>query len=476
MAYVLDTNSIKSQLYNMNRDYYGEQSWRKLYLQTSLAEQQALSNLQYDYGQAINEAYASAMQQESAIQSSALGQGYKDALLYDTESALREAFDSYRQNYQSAVSTIQQETATSNQAITDELTKQAQYTTKMFDSSFNYLQDLFNLYNDGEIVDDKGQVVNIFATEDNWKKYTTTDENGQIRLKTKDELLAGGVDNEGLVDKEGNLTIAGVDFFDQMLNEQAFTGRGKSFGSWLRETDEDLYNWAQAYNPYDYTEAGTNFGSFKTMFGMSSTDDKYLFLERFGGWSESMIKNKFAQFETNVSELRDKYSKNGEFKGKKAEDYISDVSSLTNDLLKVAKEFGIDTSSVEIEQINEQVSQLLSKSMSKDELNADFWGDVGIGATTGSTAGAGVGQIVGTAAGAYVGLPSVGAGAGRILGGIIGGAVGGIIGIITGSVSDTKNKKMNKEYMQQAEDIYLNAVNQMLQYALTERQKIALSK
>ena len=130
MAYIVSNEDLKRQLYNLNRNYYGEQTWRNLYLQTSLGKEQALSDIKYDYGQAMNEAYASAMAQQSAIENSALGQGYKEALLTDTDAALREAFDTYRANYQSAVSTIEENTATANQAITDELTKQAEYTAK----------------------------------------------------------------------------------------------------------------------------------------------------------------------------------------------------------------------------------------------------------------------------------------------------------------------------------------------------------
>jgi hypothetical protein len=494
MAYIANINDVSKELYKLNRNYENEQTWRNLYKDVSLNEQMAASQLTYDYGRAVNDAYISAMANQAAISGSALGEGYKNALLADTSSALEEAFNSYYANYQSGLQTIATDTAKANQAITDELTLQAENTVKFSDAPYEYLQALFNRYNDGEVLDSEGNAINIFDDtnkygEQNWIKYVNRDaETGELILKSKDELFypkyeliddgKGGQYREysSFRDESGNLTLAGMDFYDQMLNEFGATREGLSFSDWLYENDKDLYDWAAGYNPYNYTESGTNIGTMKTMFGLASTDETYRFLERFGGWSESKIKSKFAEFENRVTELSNKYSSNGKFKGREAKGYITDVESLTDDLIKVAKEFGLDTSVIDISSINSQISTALSESKSKGELDADFWSNLGIGAGAGASLGTGIGAKAGTVAGAFVGLPSVGTAVGSGLGAIIGGAIGSIVGLITSSVSSGENEKANREYMSQVKNVYLNTVNQLLQYSLAERQRQLFSK
>ena len=109
-----------------------------------------------------------------------------------------------------------------------------------------------------------------------WERYITNDpvldaegkeqfdeEGNRIeerRLKTQEEMAAE------LYDENGNLTLAGLDYFDQLENSLANEG-GYSWGQYLLDTNEDLYNWSKTYNPYNYTFEGTNAGSFRTMVG-----------------------------------------------------------------------------------------------------------------------------------------------------------------------------------------------------------------
>lgn len=449
----MSTNDVAKQLYEANKSYNGEQTWRNLYLQNSMAEQQAVENLTYDYGAAMNEAYLASLQQHDAIANSALGQGYKERLFQDNDAALQEAFNSYYANYQSGLSTVAQQTAESNQAITTALTEQAEYTNKMIEKPYEYLQYVFEQYNSGQILNAEGEPVNIFADEDNWNKYTFTDENGELHLKTKDQLMYGS--ETPFYDKNGNLTLAGADFYDQMLNELGPSRTGPSFDAWLKENDADLYNWAASYNPYDYTDKGTNYGSFKTLFGMSSTDETYAFIERFGGMNEQQIENKFSQFATEFDKMMADYTKNnGELKSRKIDDFLADSQNMTQNLIKVAKDLGLDVGSINEQALNDAFKSAYAGKVSGAGTAVEVM--LSISATPTAFAAAGM-----TVAGP--------------IGAIVGGVIGYVAGIALGSSLISKNVKNNRQLMQQIKDEYMNAVSQLTQYAISEREKKALS-
>ena len=84
----------------------------------------------------------------------------------------------------------------------------------------------------------------------------------------------------GLYDDDDFLTLQGADFFDQMENDMATRG-GLFIRNYLQSEDSDLYNWALSNNPYDYAPdklgASNNASSFKTMVGMTSKDDEYVY-------------------------------------------------------------------------------------------------------------------------------------------------------------------------------------------------------
>lgn len=460
MALTMSTNDVARQLYNLNRQYNGEQTWRKLYQDVSINSQLAQSQLSYDYGSAMNEAYLASLQQANAISGSNLGQGYKERLLEDNQAALEEAFNSYRANYQSNLATISQETATANQAITDELTEQAERTNLMSEKPYEYLQYLYNTYGEG---DDKE---NIFLTEDNWRKYTYTDEDGETHLKTKEMLLHGdGSDDfQSFYDKDGNITLAGADFYDQMLNEfgPIRVGKGLSFSEWLKENDTELFEWASSANAYDYSDKGTNFGSFKTLFGMTSTDETYAFIERFGGLSEQRLTAKFDNFAEKFNDIKVKYSdSNGNFKGDKSQAYIEETELVVNDLINVAEELGLDVGGIDKDALLTSVQEAYNKNTTEGE----NWGAglalVGTGIVSGAASGAGVG--------------SAAAGVGAVPGAIVGAIVGLAVGIVGAIASTTTRNDSNKNVMTELHNKYIEAVGQLTQYAITQREQKALA-
>ena len=114
-----------------------------------------------------------------------------------------------------------------------------------------------------------------------------------------------------------------------MINQLASEGRGISFAQWLAGNDEKLYEWSRSYNPYNYTEAGTNLGSFKTMVGLTSADEKYTFMERFGGLSKSDVNNMYSGFTNKLNELNKKISSSS---GKDSKQIASEFTGLTAEI------------------------------------------------------------------------------------------------------------------------------------------------
>ena len=394
---IFTTGNIKQQLANANRDYYGRKTWEGMYSSVDLAKKQQENQLGIQYAGAVADAYAQAYNADNAIASSNLGQGYKLAAMEENEAALEQAFNSYRQNYLSGMSEIEESASEANAGIDAALTEQAEYTKQFANKPYEYLQYMYDKYSQGEDAD------NIFKTDGLWSRYTVTekDENNEdvTRLMTWDELKNAGARDEngefiGLFDDQGNLTIRGADFYDFMLNEQAQKGKpGESFGDWLAENDEELYDWANSYNPYNYTERGTNLGSFQTMVGLTSTDQTYSFIERYGGFTKNELDGMYDEFTAKAAEISAKISNSDGYKSKK---YISDVNDMVNEIHALTNRLGI-TEAIESDmgmnfnQLSKEVSNYLSQAKS----GGDIWGE--------SLLAAG-GDIVFVGTGSYLGM------------------------------------------------------------------------
>lgn len=457
---IYDSGSIKQQLAEANRDYRGRKTWENLYSSIDVAEQQQIGTLKQDYAKAVADAYSAAYQTNQAIASSNLGEGYKLAAMDETDLALEQAYDTYRQNYLQGKSEIENIAAESAANVDVALTEQAEYTKQFANAPYEYLQYVFNKYAEGDEAD------NIFLTDEMWKRYTYTDEeSGEMLLKPWEDIAAYGAYDEytdefgnvqkewtGLFDESGNLTIKGTDFYDQMINQLAYEGTGLSFGQWLSENNEELYNWSQSYNPYDYTEAGSNVGSFKTLVGMTSTDEQYSFIERFGGISRKELDTMYSKFTTKMSELNSKVNSSS---GRDSKDILSEFKGLTNEIKTLTDDLGI-TESLESEMgitfdaLAEGLADLAEGSLS----NGDIWWQ-GI-LTTGSQIG--VGAAIGAKAGP--------------LGALAGAIIGTITGVISGIAGSESSKAQNRELAKAGRDAYNNLVTELVAYShAQQRQK-----
>lgn len=486
---IYDAATIKSQLAEANRDYYGRKTWEDLYGSIDYAKQKQIGQLEKDYSTAMAEAYASAYRANQGIEASNLGEGYKVAAMEETDLALEEAYNAYKQNYLSGVAEIEAAAAQQTQTVTDALTEQAEYVKDFANAPYQYLQHVFEQYGEGE------QSENIFYNEELWKRYTNEvkDEEGNLtgerELKSWDEIVNYGAYEEitdefgntqkqwtGLYDEQGNLTIKGADFFDQMINQLAYEGRGISFGQWLAENNQELYDWSQSYNPYDYTEAGSNIGSFKTMVGLTSTDEKYTFMERFGGLSKSEVDTMYSGFTSKLTELNDKIN---ESSGRDTKEFINEFTDLTTEIGNLTDQLGI-TADIESEigMSLDDLGKYLANNASNAVSNGDIWwkGILNTLAATGigTAGGAGIGAAGGAAVGTAV-LPAFGSAIGTAVGTAGGAIIGAIVGLITGigtSIHQSEQtKKQNKELAQASRDAYDNLVTTLITYSQNKQRQ-----
>lgn len=486
---IYDTGSIKSQLAEANRDYYGRKTWEDLYGSIDYAKQKQLGQLEQDYSGAMAEAYASAYRANQNIAASSLGQGYKAAAMEETDIALEEAYQAYKQNYLSGVAQIETAAAQQTQKVTDALTEQATNIRDFANTPYQYLQYVFEQYGEGE------QSENIFYNEEMWKRYTkeVKDEQGNLtgerELKSWEEIVNYGAYEEitdesgnvqkqwtGLYDNQGNLTIKGADFFDQMINQLAYEGRGISFDQWLAENNPELHDWSKSYNPYNYTDAGSNIGSFKTMVGLTSTDEMYTFMERFGGLSKSEVDKLYSGFTSKVTELNKKVEQSS---GRDAKEITTEFVGLVNEIGDLTDRLGI-TSEIEDEigMSLDDLAKYLANNASAAVSNDDIWWQgmltvgetVAYGASAGAAAGLATGASVGTAALPLAGTlagGTVGAGAGAIIG-----AIAGLIGGIAQAISASEQtKEQNKKLLQASRDAYNELVTTLITYSQNKQRQ-----
>lgn len=466
---VLSTDSIKKELYDMNRDYRQRKSWENLYTGVDIAERQQLGELKQDFAQAMSDAYSSAYQNKQAIGASNMGQGYKAAAIDDVDNALLQAYDTYRKNYLQGKAEIEAGAAEAVENIDAALTTQSSNMKKMSDKPYQYMQYLWDKYREGEDSD------NIFLTDPLWKRYTKEelDEEGNVidtSLKSWEEIMDVGAYEEdengvkqwtGLYDDKGNLTIAGSEFYDFVMNDNATKGR-YSFGRWLADNDEELYDWAKSYNPYEYTDAKTNLGSFNTMVGLTSTDQTYSFIERFGGMTERQVNDLYKDFSDKATELGERLSNDS---GRGAKDILQDYNSLSKDIENLATRLGIkEDLEKEMGVSFDALGAYLQNKVNKAKSNEDIWGDTLAGAVVG---GAGVTAVTGSLIQAGILVASSIPVAGWIIGAIL---AAGAIGFAGASAAES-SKEYNRRVAESGRKAFDNLVVNLVQYSRMKRKE-----
>ena len=373
VGYIQTSDQAKKFLQDM-RNATGSRSFGSLYAANELAGMKAEQQVEQQYGEQIGQAYKSAMAQRSNILSSNLGTGYKDAMLGDTDQYLSKAYDQYMSKLSQSKQAIASSVGKANEAVTSELEKQAANVLEYNKAAPKYADYYMNWLKNNLSEEEYSEIVNSA----DWKNYMTADfgddaetkarydeltsleEAGTLspeqetelkqlrasyyRLKSEQELTTPAyveeVDPEtgetykhwtSIVDDQGNLTEAGINYYDFLENYAATRkDAGPSWEQYLSETNPELLDWAKTYNPY---LAGTKdpfwAGTMRTAHGTMSNDYKYTFLERMGGLSSKQIDSVFGDINKLTNKSIDDIN-------------VNDVKGFISQYRKLAEQAGLE--------------------------------------------------------------------------------------------------------------------------------------
>ena len=496
---VYTEDQAKQQLLNQNRDYNNRLTWQTMLNNNSLQAQRAENQLIKQYTDASVDAYTSYLKSQNAIKNSqVVGQG-EQQLLNENDQALLDIYNSYKQSLSSGLADVATADAEGAESINQLLEDQAKMTADYTNAHYSYLQALYDKYLAGEN--------DYFAEGNQWNKYTTYDqlkdengnpvydENGNPVLdETSPRLMNWNeITNpaNGYYNADGTLTLKGVDFFDQLENQIA-NEDGYTWGKYLAETNPDLLDWANSYNPYNYTQSGTNAGTMRTMYGMMSTDEEYSFAERFGGLNKEQVDAMYEDYTSAAEELGNAIASSGKDKGKSQ---IQAIEGYVTSISEMAKELGIkqdieEALGMSFEELSVNLDDMINQARTSGEMARDWFTTYGTGVGTGAAGGAaigwGAGKVLGTAAGAAGGA-LLGAGAGAVpgaaagaaagggigagAGAVIGAVVGAIGGIIKASIDTDNQRNLNKQLAEQSHQLYNELLNTMITYSQNKRRQ-----
>lgn len=484
MALVISKGDAKSYLENEQRDLFGNKPWEKYRSSLSYQEQLANSEVNRQFGEAVGQAYDAAMQQRSAVLSSNLGQGYKEQELVGINQSIEEAYGSMLSQREAS---LQELSAGFDQAyagideIVNTYAENAAEMSVQLNNYYDYLRENYadvllndaqwsSFWTDDYEVDENGNP--IYDEEGNLKYILDEEGNRVKRLKTLDELDASGYEVDeygnpvldmygnkqwlGLRDDQGNLTLKGIDFYDRMMNYFATHQGAENFEDYLRRENADLYDWMTSPNLYFQDLSGNNWGSFKSMVGLTSDDSTYSFIERFAGLTEGEVGKLFNDFNSRIdtmdewgtTTLKDRPKKVREF----VQDSMNNLKKFATDLGITEEELGFNWDTLDAAMINEINKQTSGGSMT--------------GVFLGSTFG---GAAAGLYAGALIGSPSPIAAPFTALIGSFLGFIGGIVG---GSIYVSKAREQNKAVALQLKNQYKEAVAAMTTYAMQKRASV----
>lgn len=510
-GFIQTENQAKNYIRNM-RNFAGSRTFNSAYTANELAGAKAEQQVEQQYGEQIGQAYKSAMAQRSNILSSGLGQGYKGALLGDNNEALQQAYDAYISKMSESKSKIAEGVYAANEAVDEQVSELATKYAEYRNLHQGYAEQYFDWAKNNLTTD---EYYANFINSPDWQNYITYDFGGdtnkQASMEHVKELYANGLINEttynammkqfidfarlkttdelnevafveetdpltgdtykhysSIVDEEGNITSAGTNYFDLLENYAATRiGVGPSWEEYLSEQNPELYEWAKTYNPYANTDDPSFAGAFKNMYGTTSTDYQYTFIERFGGLSEQEISNRFKDFDKvlnmNVNDIN-----------------IDDVKGLVSNYKQLATQIGVDTEKVDWDAIEKDVEVQFSKLEDvKEEIKSlktsqGVVGGIGYAASIASI----IAGVISLIAGAVLSIPTGGASAAAgatTAKGLITAGAGGIIAT-SGAIAGTQVKIDELEGSQQdiekaIKQMYLNSIVEMVKFVQDKKRE-----
>lgn len=481
VGYIQTSDQAKKFLQDM-RNATGSRSFGSLYAANELAGMKAEQQVEQQYGEQIGQAYKSAMAQRSNILSSNLGTGYKEAMLGDTDQYLSKAYDQYMSKLSQSKQAIASSVSKANEAVTSELDKQAANVLEYNKASSKYADYYTNWLKNNLSEEEYLETIN----RPDWRNYMTADfgddaetqarydelvsleEAGTLspeqeaelkqlrasyyRLKSEQELTTPAYDEEvdpetgrkfkhwtSIVDDQGNLTEAGINYYDFLENYAATRqGAGPSWEQYLSETNPELLDWAKTYNPY---LAGTKdpfwAGTMRTAHGTMSNDYKYTFLERFGGLGQKEVNTVFGDLKTLADKSIDDIN-------------INDVKSFAAKYRKLAEQTGIE--GVDWEAVEKEIDVKLQNI---DELKKEISTKNAVAAGTGIALAL---TVVGIVASAIV------TGGASLAGALTASyAAGSLVSASVNTANEVKALEGNKKAQEDAlKQMYLNSLTSMV--------------
>lgn len=286
MAKILEEN---------DKQQTGVRTWRQLFGNASLGYGAQSDALKTDYASAISQAYASNFAQKNAIMNAGLSAGSTNQMLAQNRNALHAAYQTAMSNYANAAGNLAQSYGSEVNQIQTDLSARAKNFADLYNRAYEYLVN--ELY--GATYTEAGTSTNGATpiVEGEGKKAKITGYNSITHDYIKEHSLEWALNKDGsairswddlsheLFNEDGTLTMKGREFFDQMFNtgSDGYTRTDKDgnvssmrgFDQWLSDTDSELRDWWASGDAYNYTKAGTNAGTAKTLVGLESTDNTY---------------------------------------------------------------------------------------------------------------------------------------------------------------------------------------------------------
>lgn len=459
-------------------DYVGSQSyWQYAEGQAESLYEGTENTLQLSYNRAINEAYASSIKQREIMNNSRLvGQG-RAAYEKDISDAYQQAYESYQQSLaegrQQNIESYQQGIL----SLQNQLQKRSQQFANLGEAHYNYAKYLFDTYYDNE--------GNTGPWSDfDWQDvFLTTDSDGTVRLKTKDELYnTSYIDEDGrriynsVYDENGELTEFGRRYFDILENYSY--GKGEtSFANWLYDTNKDLYSFAfEEPNYYDISSDGTNLGTFKELTAREADDYSYTVAEHLGGMSKGTINGYFNDINSKINEVI-----NGDIRGGAIKETYDSFESVVTKLEDLANKLGISEDikeEISFDEIRSAISNAKSESKNPGKMAGDFFGQVGIVAGSSAASVAAMGGTIGAVAGSIIpgAGTALGAGIGAGIGALVGAIGGFIAGVVKGSYDVVTQQNKNEALAIQIKEQLQSVIDSMVSYSIAKRDYLRNNK
>lgn len=329
MPNVVTGSSVRSQLMEANKDYYGRNTWEQAFGQVRIAQDRAMSQLDKSYGDAMSQAYAASLQQQNAIQASGLGQGFKSALQSQNEASLDDAFKSYRESYLSSKAEVDSSTNEAIAQINSAIDEQANNVAAYTNAAFDYLPWLYENHKDVFENDPALSRYLVYETNDDGTKTATGVQDLRATMFSMDE------------NGQPVLNDAGLDFFNFVQNYGA-TGNlgGKTFTDYLHNSssssNKKILEWLSSPDPY--SSGKLNSDTVNEILGLDKNAGPYQLTRE--SFTDDQWSNVTGDYEVSHKTLIDEYNK-GHKSEEDAKSFMGKQRTETEKLLSLAESLGV---------------------------------------------------------------------------------------------------------------------------------------